>query len=151
MTTFLIDWRIMKVRGQKSGNKLRVKSRNLWWVLELEVPFQVWENNLKEKNPNIKIIGIEYLRVGFLKNTMKQDFDEAEIYPYVTKELVRIFYRKNVDFDIIDHFEKVTDKEAAIMTPRIAKEEGIFVGNSAGSAVQGLIQMKLMFKKRTWW
>ena len=54
---------------------------------------------------------------------------------------------KNVDFNVIDHFEKVTDKDAAIMTRRITREEGIFVGNSAGSAMAGLLQMKDRFKK----
>lgn len=102
---------------------------------------------LKEKNPNIKILGIDTYGSVFKKYHETGIFDEAEIYPYVTEGIGEDILPKNVDFDIIDHFEKVTDKDAAIMTPRIAKEEGIFVGNSAGSAVQGIIQMKDMFKK----
>ena len=102
---------------------------------------------LKEKNPEIKIIGIDTYGSVFKKYHETGIFDEAEIYPYVTEGIGEDILPKNVDFDIIDHFEKVTDKAAAIMTPRIAKEEGIFVGNSAGSAVQGLLQMKHMFKK----
>ena len=102
---------------------------------------------LKEKNPDIKIIGIDTYGSVFKKYHETGIFDEAEIYPYVTEGIGEDILPKNVDFDIIDHFEKVTDKDAAIMTPRIAKEEGIFVGNSAGSAVKGLLQMKHMFKK----
>lgn len=102
---------------------------------------------LKEKNPNIKILGIDTYGSVFKKYHETGIFDEAEIYPYVTEGIGEDILPKNVDFGIIDHFEKVTDKDAAIMTPRIAKEEGIFVGNSAGSAIQGIIQMKHMFKK----
>jgi cystathionine beta-synthase len=102
---------------------------------------------LKEKNPNIKILGIDTYGSVFKKYHETGIFDEAEIYPYVTEGIGEDILPKNVDFDIIDHFEKVTDKAGAIMTPRIAKEEGIFVGNSAGSAVQGILQMKHMFKK----
>ncbi len=102
---------------------------------------------LKEKNPDIKIIGIDTYGSVFKKYHETGIFDEAEIYPYVTEGIGEDILPKNVDFDIIDHFEKVTDKDAAIMTPRIAKEEGIFVGNSAGSAVKGLLQIKQMFKK----
>ena len=60
---------------------------------------------------------------------------------------MRIFLPRNVDFDIIDHFEKVTDKDAALMTREIARKEGIFVGNSAGSAVAGLLQLKDSLKE----
>ena len=102
---------------------------------------------LKEKNPNIKIIGIDTYGSVFKKYHETGIFDEAEIYPYVTEGIGEDILPKNVDFDIIDHFEKVTDKDAAIMTPKIALEEGIFVGNSAGSAIAGMIQMKDMFKK----
>lgn len=102
---------------------------------------------LKEKNPDIKIIGIDTYGSVFKKYHETGIFDEAEIYPYVTEGIGEDILPKNVDFDIIDHFEKVTDKDAAIMTPRIAKEEGIFVGNSAGSAIKGILQIKHMFKK----
>ena len=102
---------------------------------------------LKEKNPNIKIIGIDTYGSVFKKYHETGIFDEAEIYPYITEGIGEDILPKNVDFSVIDHFEKVTDKDAAIMTPRIAKEEGIFVGNSAGSAVKGILQMKHMFKK----
>src|SRR4029453_2915130 len=65
-----------------------------------------------------------------------------EIYPYVTEGIGEDFLPANVDFAIIDHFEKVTDKDAAVMTRRIAREEGIFAGNSAGSAMAGVLQLK---------
>ena len=69
-------------------------------------------------------------------------FDKNEIYPYITEGIGEDFLPRNVDFDVIDHFEKVTDKDAAVMTRRIAREEGIFAGNSAGSAMAGLLQLR---------
>lgn len=102
---------------------------------------------LKEKNPNVKIIGIDSYGSVFKKYHETGIFDENEIYPYVTEGIGEDILPKNVDFDIIDHFEKVTDKDAALMTRRLAREEGIFVGNSAGSAVAGLMQMANSFKK----
>jgi cystathionine beta-synthase len=74
-------------------------------------------------------------------------FDKNEIYPYITEGIGEDFLPANVDFDIIDHFEKVTDKDAAVMTRRIAREEGIFAGNSAGSAMAGLLQLRHHFMK----
>ena len=73
-------------------------------------------------------------------------FDKNEIYPYITEGIGEDFLPQNVDFSLIDHFEKVTDKDAAIMTRRIAREEGIFAGNSAGSAMAGLLQLATSFK-----
>ena len=70
-------------------------------------------------------------------------FDENEIYPYITEGIGEDILPKNVDFDIIDGFTKVTDKDAAVFTRKLAKEEGIFVGNSAGSAIKGVLQLKL--------
>lgn len=102
---------------------------------------------LKEKNPNIKILGIDTYGSVFKKYKETGIFDKNEIYPYITEGIGEDFLPANVDFNIIDHFEKVTDKDAAIMTRRIPKEEGIFVGNSAGSAMAGLLQMKHLFKK----
>lgn len=101
---------------------------------------------LKEKNPNIKILGIDTYGSVFKKYKETGEFDKNEIYPYITEGIGEDFLPKNVDFNIIDHFEKVTDKDAAIMTRRITREEGIFAGNSAGSAMAGLVQMKDLFK-----
>lgn len=102
---------------------------------------------LKEKNPNIKVLGIDTYGSVFKKYKETGIFDKNEIYPYITEGIGEDFLPQNVDFSIIDHFEKVTDKDAAIMTRRIPREEGIFVGNSAGSAMAGLMQMRNMFKK----
>ena len=102
---------------------------------------------LKEKNPNIQILGIDTYGSVFKKYKETGEFDKNEIYPYITEGIGEDFLPKNVDFNIIDHFEKVTDRDAAIMTRRIVREEGIFVGNSAGSAMAGLLQMKDRFKK----
>src|SRR2546427_2704860 len=102
---------------------------------------------LKERNPKIKVWGIDTYGSGFKKYKETGIFDKHEIYPYVTEGIGEDFLPKNVDFGVIDHFEKVTDKDAAAMTRRIAREEGIFAGNSAGSAMAGLLQLKDHFKK----
>jgi cystathionine beta-synthase len=100
---------------------------------------------LKAKNPKIKVWGIDTYGSVFKKYKETGIFDKNEIYPYVTEGIGEDFLPKNVDFDVIDHFEKVTDKDAALMTRRIAREEGIFAGNSAGSAMAGLLQLKDRF------
>jgi cystathionine beta-synthase len=100
---------------------------------------------LKEKNPAIKVWGIDTYGSVFKKYKETGIFDKHEIYPYITEGIGEDFLPKNVDFAVIDHFEKVTDKDAAIMTRRIAREEGIFAGNSAGSAMAGLLQLKDQF------
>lgn len=97
---------------------------------------------LKEKNPDIKIWGIDTYGSVFKKYHETGIFDENEIYPYVTEGIGEDILPENVDFSVIDAFEKVADKEAALMTRRLAREEGIFVGNSAGSAMQGVVQLK---------
>ena len=101
---------------------------------------------LKEKNPDIKIWGIDTYGSVFKKYHETGIFDENEIYPYITEGIGEDILPKNVDFGLIDGFTKVTDKDAAVYTRRIAKEEGIFVGNSAGAAVKGLLQLKHEFK-----
>jgi cystathionine beta-synthase len=101
---------------------------------------------LKEQNPNIQILGIDTFGSVFKKYKETGIFDKNEIYPYITEGIGEDFLPANVDFSIIDHFEKVTDKDAAVMTRRIPREEGIFAGNSAGSAMAGLLQMKDRFK-----
>ncbi|WP_343747741.1 pyridoxal-phosphate dependent enzyme [Fluviicola sp.] len=97
---------------------------------------------LKEQNPNVKIWGIDTYGSVFKKYKETGIFDENEIYPYITEGIGEDILPANVDFDVIDLFEKVTDKDAAIYTRRLAREEGIFVGNSAGAAIGGLIQLQ---------
>src|SRR5438093_3706652 len=103
---------------------------------------------LKERNPAIKVWGIDTYGSVFKKYKETGIFDKHEIYPYVTEGIGEDFLPKNVDFGIIDHFEKVTDKDAAAMTRRIAREEGIFAGNSAGSAMAGVVQLKDHFTQK---
>ena len=100
---------------------------------------------LKEKNPNIKIWGIDTYGSVFKKYHETGIFDENEIYSYITDGIGEDILPKNVDFSLIDGFTKVTDKDAAVYTRKIALEEGIFVGNSAGAAVKGLLQLKEHF------
>lgn len=102
---------------------------------------------LKEQNPDIKIWGIDTYGSVFKKYKETGIFDEKEIYPYITEGIGEDFLPKNVDFNIIDKFEKVTDKDAALMTREIARKEGIFVGNSAGAAIAGLLQLKAHLTK----
>jgi cystathionine beta-synthase len=101
---------------------------------------------LKERNPALKVWGIDTYGSVFKKYKETGIFDKNEIYPYITEGIGEDFLPKNVDFGVIDHFEKVTDRDAALMTRRIAREEGILAGNSAGSVMAGLIQLKEHFK-----
>ena len=95
---------------------------------------------LKEKNPNIKIWGVDSYGSVYKKYHETGIFDEKEIYSYITEGIGEDILPKNVDFDLIDHFEKVTDKDGAIYARRLAKEEGIFSGYSC--AIAGLNQLK---------
>jgi len=97
---------------------------------------------LKEKNPDIKIWGVDTYGSVFKKYHETGEFDESEIYSYITEGIGEDIIPKNVDFDLIDHFEKVTDKDGALYTRRLAKEEGLFCGYSCGSAIAGLDQLK---------
>jgi cystathionine beta-synthase len=101
---------------------------------------------LKERNPDIKIWGVDTYGSVFKKYHETGIFDENEIYSYITEGIGEDILPKNVDFSLIDGFTKVTDKDAAVYTRRIALEEGIFVGNSAGAAIKGVLQLKEHFK-----
>ncbi len=101
---------------------------------------------LKEKNPNIKVWSIDTYGSVLKKYHETGKFDESEIYPYITEGIGEDIIPANVDFSVIDHFEKVTDKDGALMAREITKREGIFVGYSAGSAVAGINQLKHLLK-----
>ncbi|MGA1546712.1 MAG: PLP-dependent cysteine synthase family protein, partial [Flavobacteriaceae bacterium] len=96
---------------------------------------------LKEKNPKIKIWGIDTYGSVFKKYHETGVFDPAEVYPYTTEGIGEDILPENVDFSVIDQFEKVTDKDAALYTRRLARTEGIFAGNSCGAAIKGLLQL----------
>lgn len=101
---------------------------------------------LKEKNPNIKIWGIDSYGSVFKKYHETGEFDEKEIYSYITEGIGEDILPKNVDFQVIDKFEKVSDKDGALATRELAKKEGLFLGYSCGSAFQGLRQLKDQLK-----
>ncbi len=96
---------------------------------------------LKEKNPNIKVWAIDSYGSLLTKYFRTGEIDTNEVHPYITEGIGEDFVPQNYDMQWVDYFEQVTDKEAAIMARRIAKEEGIFIGYSAGSALQGLLQL----------
>ena len=102
---------------------------------------------MKEKNPNIVIWGIDTYGSVFKKYHETGIFDEKEIYPYITEGIGEDILPKNVDFSLIDLFEKVSDKDAALAARKLAREEGILLGYSAGSAMAGLLQLKDKLKK----
>ena len=102
---------------------------------------------LKEQNPKIKVWGVDTYGSVFKKYHETGIFDKNEIYPYVTEGIGEDILPKNVDFSIIDGFTKVTDKDAAIYTQLLAKKEGMFLGNSAGAAIKGVLQLKEHFTK----
>ncbi len=101
---------------------------------------------LKEQNPDIQIWAVDSYGSLLKKYFDTGEIDMGEVYPYITEGIGEDFIPKNYDMSVIDHFEKVTDKDGAVMARRISKEEGIFVGYSAGSAVAGLNQLKSRLK-----
>ncbi len=102
---------------------------------------------LKEKNKNIQVWGIDPYGSVFKKYHETKMFDEKEIYPYMTEGIGEDIIPKNVDFELIDLFEKVSDKSAALMTRELAKKEGILAGYSCGAAMSGVIQLKNRLKE----
>ncbi|MBX7109095.1 MAG: pyridoxal-phosphate dependent enzyme [Chitinophagales bacterium] len=102
---------------------------------------------LKEKNPSIKVWAIDTYGSTLKAFHETGKIDQQEIYPYITEGIGEDIIPKNYDFRLIDHFEKVTDKDAALMAREITRKEGIFVGYSCGSALAGLLQMKNHLKE----
>jgi cystathionine beta-synthase len=102
---------------------------------------------LKEKNPNIQVWAIDVYGSLLTKYFRTGEVDMSEVHPYISEGFGEDFVPKNYDMSVIDHFEQVTDKAGAVMARKLAKEEGIFCGYSAGSCLQGLMQLKNKLKK----
>lgn len=102
---------------------------------------------LKEKNPNIQVWAIDVYGSLLTKYFRTGEVDMNEVHPYISEGFGEDFVPENYDMSVIDHFEQVTDKDGATMARRLAKEEGIFCGYSAGSCIQGLMQLKDRLKK----
>lgn len=97
---------------------------------------------LKEQNPDIKIIGVDTYGSTLKEYHETGKIDESAIYPYITEGIGEDIIPENIDFDVIDRFVKVSDKDGAVMARRLAKEEGMFIGYSCGSAVMGVLALK---------
>ena len=102
---------------------------------------------LKEKNPDIKIWAIDVYGSLLTKYFRTGETDMGEVHPYISEGFGEDFIPMNYDMSVIDHFEQVTDKDGALMARRLAKEEGLFCGYSAGSCLQGLLQLKDQLKE----
>lgn len=102
---------------------------------------------LKEKNKNIQIWAIDVYGSLLTKYFRTGEIDMSEVHPYISEGFGEDFVPKNYDMSVIDYFEQVTDKDGAVMARRLAKEEGLFCGYSAGSCIQGLFQLKDRLKK----
>ncbi len=102
---------------------------------------------LKEKNPDIKVWAIDVYGSLLTKYFRTGEVDMTQVHPYISEGFGEDFVPLNYDMSVIDHFEQVTDKDGAIMARKLAKEEGIFCGYSAGSCLQGLMQLKHNLKK----
>ena len=102
---------------------------------------------LKEQNPNIQVWAIDVFGSLLTNYYQTGNIDMGFVHPYISEGFGEDFVPENYDMSVIDHFEQVTDKDGAVMARRIAKEEGIFIGYSAGSCLQGLIQLKDRLKK----
>lgn len=92
---------------------------------------------LKEKNPDVQVIGVDTFGSVYHKYFYTREFDHAEIYPYLTEGAGEDILAKNMDFDLVDHYVRSTDKENMIMTRKLARQEGLFVGQTSGLAVAG--------------
>ena len=102
---------------------------------------------LKKMNPNIKIWGVDAYGSVLKKYHETGVFDQDEIYPYVTEGIGEDMIPENINFDIIDGFIKVTDKDAALFCRELVRKEAMFLGNSAGAAIKGVLQLEKNFKK----
>ena len=95
---------------------------------------------LKGQNPDVRIIGVDPYGSVYWKYFHTREFDEDEIYPYVTEGVGEDILAGNMNFDLVDDYVRVTDRESMLMTRRLCEEEGMFLGGSCGMAMAGALQ-----------
>ena len=95
---------------------------------------------LKEQNPDVKVVGVDPYGSVYYKYFFTREFDQKEIYPYLTEGVGEDILAKNMDFDLVDDYVRVTDKDSMQITRKLARQEGLFVGQSCGMAMAGALQ-----------
>ena len=95
---------------------------------------------LKEQNPRVQVLGVDAYGSAIKKYHETREFDPAEVYPYKIEGIGKNLIPTATDFDVIDEFIKVTDKDAALMARKLARTEGLFMGYTSGAAMQAVKQ-----------
>ncbi|WP_315028509.1 cysteine synthase family protein [Capnocytophaga leadbetteri] len=95
---------------------------------------------LKEQNPKVQVLGVDAYGSAIKKYHDTREFDPAEIYPYKIEGMGKNLIPTATDFDVIDEFVKVTDKDAALTARELAHTEGLFMGYTSGAAMQAVRQ-----------
>ena len=95
---------------------------------------------LKEQNPKVQVLGVDAYGSAIKKYHDTREFDPAEIYPYKIEGMGKNLIPTATDFDVIDEFVKVTDKDAALTARELARTEGLFMGYTSGAAMQAVRQ-----------
>ena len=95
---------------------------------------------LKEQNPRVQVLGVDAYGSAIKKYNETREFDPAEVYPYKIEGIGKNLIPTATDFDVIDEFIKVTDKDAALMARKLARTEGLFMGYTSGAAMQAIKQ-----------
>lgn len=95
---------------------------------------------LKEQNPKVQVLGVDAYGSAIKKYHDTREFDPAEIYPYKIEGMGKNLIPTATDFDVIDEFIKVTDKDAALTARELARTEGLFMGYTSGAAMQAVKQ-----------
>jgi cystathionine beta-synthase len=95
---------------------------------------------LKEQNSKIKILGVDAFGSVLKKYHETGEFDTNEIRPYKIEGLGKTLIPTATDFDVIDVYEKVTDRDAAFAAREIVQKEGMFLGYTSGAVIQATRQ-----------